>query len=194
MLREVDVMSCRNSYNVLMINFSQDPHFTNGICRKLRHSWSKEIIGSRNRTEPQLWLVIWWPGKPHLGIFYINRIFLPLHIYPYLSWQAVQLRSPNLKGLQEQYTLGHRNTFICGDRDIRYNPYSLLFPIFFFFTKSKTNTVQKLYPIKISWKSQFTKWGRISLGKFILLEVQKLNTNRVSVIYRLRRFTPRNQP
>lgn len=137
MLREVDVMSCRNSYNVLMINFSQDPHFTNGICRKLRHSWSKEIIGSRNRTEPQLWLVIWWPGKPHLGILYINRIFLPLHIYPYLSWQAVQLQSPNLKGPQEQYTLDtgihssvETGTYII----IRIHCFS---PIFFFFYQIK---------------------------------------------------------
>ena len=85
--------------------------------------------------------------------------------------------------------LGHRNPLIYGDGDIYYNPYSLLFPIFY----QIKDKHWKLHPIKISWKSQFTKWGGISLGKFILLEVQKLNTNRVSVIYRLRRFTPRNQ-
>lgn len=62
-----------------------------------------------------------------------------------------------------------------------------------FFTKSKIDTRRKLYPIKISWKRQFTRWEGNSLGKFISLEAWKLNKTRISVIYRLRRFITRNR-
>lgn len=79
--------------------------------------------------------------------------------------------------------LGHRNTlnYEWGRILLFLFTASPPLPPFLFLTKSKKNTIQKLYSIKIYWKNQFTKWGGISLEKFILLKVQKLNPNWVSV-------------